>query len=167
MNSYPFQFQSDSAALTHFLPEIINNLQTLQYEYKPEVANRILKALPSLVHLQQCATLLETRKDLNLFKQSSPLAVESSSSSSVDSQKNISELELFAGFAVNHFSKATFDSWVQGNAKTMLSYLDNTSFYPVVEKAPEFGRQLFPFLVTMILGLEEDRVKHAMEETVS
>lgn len=155
--------------MTHFLPEIINNLQTLQYEYKPEVANRILKALPSLVHLQQCATLLETRKDLNLFKQSSPLAAveSSSSSSSVASQKNISELELFAGFAVNHFSKATFDSWVQRNAKTMLSYLDNTNFYPVVEKALEFGRQLFPFLVTMILGLEEDRVKHAMEETVN
>lgn len=114
------------------------------------------------MHQEEASTLLQSRQDLYLYKQAK--AVEPHYG---NSQKDISELELFSGFAVNPFSKATLNEWTLGNVKLILTYFKNTSLCAVVERAPAFGRKLFPFLITMLLAVEEERIKEAMEKTVS
>lgn len=102
------------------------------------------------------------RKDLHLFKHA-----KLTDQSNNHSQKDISAQQLFSGVTVKQFSRMTFNEWIQTNIQTLLAYFQKTFLYPVVQVEPEYGIKLFPFLVSLALSLEEDRVKDSMEEAVS
>lgn len=158
------QFHSKSSAISHFLPDIVTSLQDLQYKYTPNVPLRVLEALVPLMQLAESAELLKSRKDLIIFKDAH---IAPDLNGELEPEKYVTELELFAGFSVNQFSKATFNDWIQRNVKLMLAYFNVPWLQKVVEREPSFGVKLFPLLISMALSLNEEMIKDAMGETVS
>lgn len=145
----------------YFLPSLIDSLQDLHYQFKSNVSTLVLKALSEIVHQPEAENLLKSQPDLYLFKQSSgPVK------NLFEIASKASELEMLSGFTVSPFLTLTVDEWIQRNALSMLTFLNNQCLFKVVEKDVSFGRKLFPLLLSTILAMENDLTNRALEETV-
>lgn len=147
--------------MSYFLPELVDALQDLQYQYFPMMSHEIIKALTNVLKQEEASSLLLSRLDLMIF-----LQVTGSDDKFFDTQTDVYNVELFSEFTVNPFSKNTVDEWLQKNALSVLSYLSNTCLYRVVQKNPSFGRTVLPLLVTIVLSLKCETTNAAFGETV-
>lgn len=120
------QFSSLFSAIQFCLPEIVELLEEILYEYDPELSSLILKALVQIVHQREAETLLQRRPDLFIFKQ-----VTEQVSGFLETPE---EGEKLKGFEAIKFMVICLDDFIKNNAKLLLTQFGNSSLGPIIEK---------------------------------
>lgn len=111
----------------------MQHLEEMLYNYNPEVSALITQALIGIVYQKEAETLLQRRSDLFVFKQVQepvPLFFQNVS--------DMSERELFVGFAVDRRANISATEYINGNVKLFLKFFKNSFLFPIVEKEVKF-----------------------------